>query len=86
MFQPFDGALLASGTVLSASYGMISGHSPVLATVAGAAVTGFFVLVAKGVELWWKARTDRRVAELENQLAYAQGLRDLAKAEAQQPR
>lgn len=68
MFNPFDGALFASGTAVSLGLALATAGNPVLATIAGAAVTGIFVLIAKLIELWWKDRKDQRIAELERQL------------------
>jgi hypothetical protein len=68
MFNPFDGATFLTGTLFMSAFGIISGNSPVLATFVGAFVTGLFVLLAKVVELAWKHRTDKRIAELEKQL------------------
>jgi hypothetical protein len=64
MFNPFDGATFLTGTVIMSVLGIISGSSPVLATIAGATVTGIFVLIAKALELAWKSRADKRVDEL----------------------
>jgi hypothetical protein len=68
MFNPFDGILLATGTAISTTFALAVGDSPVLTAIAGASVTGVFLVAAKAVELWWKARTDTRVRELEQQL------------------
>jgi len=68
MFNPFDGATFLTGTFLMSAFGIINGSSPVLATAVGALITGIFVVLAKGLELWWKSRTDKRIAELETQL------------------
>lgn len=68
MFNPFDGALFASGTAVSLGLALATAGNPVLATIAGAAVTGIFVLIAKLIELWWKDRKDQRVAELEREV------------------
>jgi hypothetical protein len=58
MFNPFDGATFATGTVLMSAFGIINGSSPVLATAVGALITGVFVLLAKVLELWWKSRSE----------------------------
>jgi hypothetical protein len=68
MFNPFDGATFLTGTILMSALGIITGNSPVLATAVGALITGAFVLIAKLAELWWKSRTDKRIAELEAKL------------------
>ena len=60
MFNPFDGATFATGTVLMSAFGIINGGSPVLATAVGAIITGVFVLLAKVLELWWKSRSENR--------------------------
>lgn len=72
MFNPFDGLLLASSMAVSATYAVVGAGSSLVASVCAAAVTGVFVLIAKGIELWWKSRTDNRVRELEQQLLYEQ--------------
>ena len=59
MFNPFDGATFVSGTLIMSAFGIISGNSPVLATAVGAVITGFFVLAAKALELWWKSRQEK---------------------------
>lgn len=68
MFNPFDGTLFIAGTVVSFSFGIFTGNSPVLAAIAGATVTGIFLVIAKGIELYVKSRTDKRIAELEAKL------------------
>lgn len=68
MFNPFDGATFLTGTFLWSAFGIVSGSNPVLATFVGAFVTGVFVLLAKIIELAWKSRTDKRIADLEQQL------------------
>lgn len=60
MFNPFDGILLASGSGVFATFLLALNSSPVLAAV----ITGSFMLVGKLIELWWKSRTDKRIAEL----------------------
>jgi hypothetical protein len=73
MFNPSDGAAFLTGTILMSTIGIITGNSPVLATAVGALITGAFVLTAKVVELWWKSRTDKRVAELEEKIRRISG-------------
>lgn len=72
MFNPFDGVLMVTGTAISTTFALAIGSSPVLVAIAGAAVTGIFVLLAKCIELWWKGRTDNRVRQLERQLTQLQ--------------
>ena len=64
MFNPFDGAYLITGTFLSVTVGIIAGNSPVVVTAVGAIITGLFVLMAKGIELYVRSRTDKRIARL----------------------
>jgi len=77
MFNPFDGALFASGTALSIVIGLVSGNSPVAATAVGALITGLFLLIAKGIELYVKARMDKRIARLKERAERAE--RDIVK-------
>lgn len=60
MFNPFDGATFLTGTFLWSAFGIVNGNSPVLTTAVGAFITGIFVLLAKGLELWWKSRNEKR--------------------------
>lgn len=68
MFNPFDGILLASGSGVFATFMLALNSSPVLAAV----ITGSFMLVGKLIELWWKSRTDKRIADLKRQLRAAE--------------
>jgi len=64
MFNPFDGATFLTGTVFMSVLGIIAGNSGIAATAVGALITGFFVLAAKLVELWWKSRSDKEKVAL----------------------
>jgi hypothetical protein len=70
MFNPqrliADGILIAAG----ATIGTVVSPS-VFTTIAGAAVSGIFICLAKGLELYIRAYTDKRVKELERQLRSA---------------
>ena len=68
VITPIDGALVITGLMTNYALALITGNSPVLATIAGATVTGLFLSAIKIFELWWKARADTQVAELRRQL------------------
>ena len=72
MFNPFDGATFLTGTFLLSAFGIVNGSNPVLATAVGAFITGIFVLIAKGIELVWKSRNDKRVAHLKQRAEKAE--------------
>jgi uncharacterized membrane protein HdeD (DUF308 family) len=62
MFNPFDGAVFATAGLGSFFLGLITGNSPVVAAVASAFVMGCFALIAKGIQILWESRKDKRVA------------------------
>jgi hypothetical protein len=62
----FDGALLATGTALS-----VSVNPSIAAAVAGAAVSGVFICLAKALELYIRDRRDKRAQQ------QAQRIKDL---------
>ena len=68
MFNPFDGALFTAAGLGSFYLGLITGNSPVIAAVASAFVMGLFALAAKGMELLYRWKRDKRIAELEAQI------------------
>ena len=65
MFNPLDGAIFATAGLGSFFLGLITGNSPVVAAVLSAFVMGCFALAAKGMELLYRWKRDKRIAELE---------------------
>lgn len=68
MINPFDGAILTATGAGSFFLGLITSGSPVVAAVASAIVMGIFALLAKGMELVYRWKRDKRIAELEAQI------------------
>ncbi len=68
MINPFDGAILTAAGIGSFFLGLVAGNSPVVAAVASAIVMGIFALIAKGMELLYRWKRDKRIAELEAQI------------------
>lgn len=68
MINPFDGALFATAAGGSFFLGLITSGSPVVAAVASAFVMGVFALLAKGMELLYRWKRDKRILELEAQI------------------
>lgn len=72
MFNPFDGALFTGAGLGSFFLGFITSGSPVMAAVASAFVMGVFALLAKGMELFYRWKRDKRIAELQAQIKSAE--------------
>jgi cation transport ATPase len=75
MFNPFDGAMFLTGTVLMSTLGVIVSNNPVLAFFVAPVIAGLFMLAGKWLEFYLKSRADKRlnsararIAELEAQL------------------
>ena len=64
MFNPFDGANYLTGTVLLSALGIIAGNPPLVALIAAPIITGLFMLACKLVEIYFRSRTDKRIAQL----------------------
>lgn len=67
MVSPIDGAVFGFAFLSSWTLGVINGSSPVAAAVASAIVIGLFGLVAKGIELFVRNRTEKRTLRLKRE-------------------
>lgn len=73
MFNPFDGAIYVTGTACGFVFGLITGNAPLTAAIASATIVGFCSIIAKLLELYIKGRHDKRISDLERELAITKG-------------